>query len=173
MSNDAKAAKIIAIICFSLVFTALAIALGTDIGIFLEQIITFIVACVSSAVVFIGALILMVLSCILVFGIFILKSQGFWPATWTANTFNEIMSGAPITEDQLILMRTIRIFLILACIISLILSIIAMNLNKAAVRENPKNRCKLTKVFSVITLIFSILGLVVGTGTLFVLGLIG
>lgn len=83
------------------------------------------------------------------------------------------MSGAPITEDQLILMRTIRIFLILACIISLILSIIAMNLNKAAVRENPKNRCKLTKVFSVITLIFSILGLVVGAGTLFVLGLIG
>ena len=172
MSKEAKAAKIIAIICFSLVFAALGVALGTDIGIFLEQIVTFIIACVASAVVFLFSIILMVLSCVLVFGIFLLESQGFWPATWTANTFNEIMSGAPISEDQLILMRIIRIFLILACVIALILAIIAINLNKSAFRENPANKSKLTKAFSVISLIFSILGLVVGAGTLFILGLL-
>jgi len=62
--------------------------------------------------------------------------------------------------------------LILACVIALILAIIALNLNKYAVRENPANRSKLTKAFSVISLIFSILGLVVGAGTFFILGLL-
>lgn len=146
------AAKVIAIVIFAFIMTALAIAIISDFVIFAEYIFSFIFACIASVIVFFIAIILMIISCVLIFGIFILKSSGFWPTEWTKNTFHEIMADAKVSQEAISAFIGIRVMLIITCVICFALSIVALALNKGSGQ-------KLPKAFGVLTLIFSILGL--------------
>lgn len=159
VDQKAKAAKIIAIICFSLVMAALAAALISDIIIVGQQILMFVFACLASVIVFLIAVILMVISCIFIFGIYILESEGFWPLIWTQNVFNDIMNDAKMTTEQIQAVFIVRGVLFLICLVVLVLAIIALTMSKQAKGEDTKRKQGLTRAFGIVSTVLSVLGL--------------
>ena len=74
-----KVTKTLATICFYLILAALVSAIISDIIILNQQLLGFIFATIASVVVFFFAIFLMLVSIILIFGIYVLGSNGFWP----------------------------------------------------------------------------------------------
>ncbi len=159
----AKAAKIIAIVIFALILTALIGAIVSDIVIFSAQIAGFIVACIMAIAAFFIGIILMVLSIVCIFGVYLLEEYGFWPLTWMNNAFMEVMSDLGVTQEQINILITVRIILLIICILVFAASIVALTLAKKAKKENPEIKQGLTKAFSIVALILSILGLFAAT----------
>lgn len=159
ISKQAKAAKIIAIVAFSVVMGCLVLALVTDIAIFSKQILGFVAAILGSALVFIFGCILMLFSIVLIFGIYLLEQDGFWPATWAEKTFHEALSDAALTPDQVTAIVAVRIVLLVLCVLAFAAAIVAICMKKAAKKKNPEMpKQKLTTAFSIVALIFSIFG---------------
>ena len=161
----ALASQIIAIVVFSLTFAGLLGAVISDVVILSHNIITFISACVAGAITFVFALILCFLSIILVFGIFILDNYGFWPSSWAATIFKEIMNEAIITPSQVQILTIIRIVLIVVCSLSFVGAIVSLALRKAAKNKGSVTP-KIIKPFAILTIVFSVLGLIVGAGAI-------
>ena len=159
MSPKEKTARIIAIVIFSLVMAALLTAIITDAAIFSQQIVGFFVAVFGSAIVFLFACILMVISCVLIFGVYVLKTEGFWPTKWASEAFHGVLNDIKVTESQVSTLITVRVVLIVVCLIIFVSAIVALSLAKSAKKENPKRKQKLTKAFGIVSLILSILGL--------------
>lgn len=156
--KKAKAAKIIAIIVFSLIMSLLVAAILSDVLIFTEQIGAFIEGIIGASVTFILGCILMVASFALIFGLFIVKNEGFWPGKWASDVYHDAINKSPFTEGQINTLVALRIVFLVLCVIGITLSIIALSLAKSAQKKNPDIKQKLTKPFSIISLIFSILG---------------
>ena len=156
--NHAKAAKIIAIIVFSLVMSALTTVIITDIALFSNQILSFFMACLASAFVFLFACIFMVVSFMLVFGFYLTERDGFWPAKWASQAFNSVLEDAKVTPQQLQALLAVRTVILVVCFVAFVASIVSLSLAKAAKKKNPEIKQKLTKTFSILALIFSIFG---------------
>ena len=151
LSNRYKAGRIIAIVAFSLIMAGLLTAIISDGVLFANQIFGFLLACFASIIAFLFAIILMILSCMLVFGIYLLSENGFWPYSWATKVFKDIIADYHITSEQLQIFMNIRIVLLVICALAFVLSIVGMVFNK-------KSPLKLPKVFDILALIFSILG---------------
>lgn len=158
-SSKANAAKVIAIIAFSLVMTALAIAIISDVTLFAEQVMAFIGACLVSVMVFFFGCILFIVSIAFLFGIYLLDEYGFWPVAWTKQTFAEILKDYAITQEQIATTTLIRTALIIICISVFVLSIVALSLRKSATKDGDQGSKGLTISFGVVSLILSILGI--------------
>ena len=171
-SHKAKVAKIFAIVIFALVMTALVGAIVSDIAIFANQIIGFIVACLGAAVVFILGFIVMIISIILIFGVYLLDSNGFWPLTWAKNVFTQVMADHAFTSEQKGLLLIIRLALIIICLIVFVLAIVALAMSKSAKKDGYTGKRGLTIAFRVISLILSIFGLFAATVVLLILSVI-
>ena len=154
----AKTARIIAIVIFSLVMSCLVLALVTDGTIFAQQIFAFIGGCIAAVAAFFIGFIFMVFSIVLIFGVYLLEQQGFWPATWASEAFHSVLKDAPVTAEQVSIMMTIRLVIVAICVLCFISSIVCLALAKNVKKENPEIKQGLTKTFGVLTLIFSILG---------------
>lgn len=158
LSEKEKGAKILSIIVFCVVMTALAVALITDAVIFSKVIILFVVACLGAIVVFIIGIMLMVISLILIFGFYIIESQGFWPLTWSKNAFISVLSDAKLSQGQLTAFLAIRSILLIICIFVFIASIVALALIKSAKKDSKDKKVRVPKGFAVASLVLSILG---------------
>ena len=156
--KKAKSAKIVAIIVFILIILSLLSAIISDFAIFSQQLLGFVVACLGSAVVLFMGFVLLVISCIFVFGIYLLNEHGFWPLTWSNNVFHEVLADYSITQEQITALKAIRIVLLIVCIIVFILSIVALAISKSAKKSGYAQKQGLTKAFSIISLILSIFG---------------
>ena len=120
-----KVTKTFATICFYLILAALVSAIISDIIILNQQLLGFIFAVVASVVVFFFAILLMIVSIILIFGIYALGSNGFWPLSWASNTFTSIMNDYQVTQGQLDDLYVIRIILLVVFITALVVAVIA------------------------------------------------
>ena len=118
-----KEIKIIAIICFILIMSALATALISDAIVVGQAILGFVLALIISVVVFFFAIICMFISIILVFGIYLLSDRGFWPLEWAKNAFDEVMRDYEVTQAQINTLITIRIVLLAICLVVFIYKI--------------------------------------------------
>ena len=167
-----KAAKIISIICFVMVLLALLAAVVIDIFTFLETIMAFIGGLFAAAIVFIVFFFLMIISIILIFGIYLLGDKGFWPAEAAANVLHQAIEDAKPTADQLAIFTTTRIILLVVCFLIFAASIVALSLNKTEINGKKRAYNKSTVAFSVVSLVLSLLGLVVQIGMLAVMALI-
>lgn len=157
-----RAALIIAIHCFVLVFALLLAALISDILIFAQQLIMFVVAVLGAAVTFIAGFFLMIISIILIFGFYLLESTGFWPYEWAKQAFTEIIKDAQLTSAQVGVLIGVRIALLVCCVIIFLSAIVALIFASIAKKQNKKLGIKirqgLTKAFSIISIVFSVLG---------------
>lgn len=164
LSKHDLAVRILSIIVFSLIISALLTALISD-GILLsKQIFGFIFALVASAIVFVFAIICMLFSIILIFGVYLLESEGFWPMAWTVSAYKSIMADYALTPEQIHSALVIRIILLVICVIVFIASIVALAMLKRAKKNNKEIKRKMETTFSVLALIFSILGMIVCLG---------
>ena len=164
-----KGLKTYATVCFYLILGALAAAIISDIVILGEQILAFITALVSSAFVFMLGLILFVVSIMLLFGIFLIEQYGFWPVTWAANNFRDVMAESPVTDNQLNIMIVIRIALLGICFFVFISSIVLKSKMKKERLVDKTINQRPARAFSGVSLGLSLLGLFVGTGVIVIL----
>lgn len=164
LSKKDKAIRILSIIVFSLIMSALLMALISDGIILSKQIFGFIFALVASALVFIIAIIFLFFSIVLVFGVYLLETEGFWPMKWTTSSYKAIMADYALTAEQMQSAVVIRIILLVICVIVFIASIVALAMLKRAKKNNKEIKRKMETSFSVIALIFSILGMIVCIG---------
>ena len=172
--NDlAKAARIIAIVIFATIFTALIGAFVSDIVIFSSQIAGFIGACVVAVGAFIIGIILMIISIIFIFGVYLLEEYGFWPLTWSKDAFLAVLSDLKVTEDQIHTLIMVRILLLFICVLVLAAAIVALVLVSNAKKLNPEVKNGLTKAFSIIAIIFSSLGIFMALAMLLLFLLLG
>lgn len=167
-----KATKTLATICFYLILAALVSAIISDIIILNQQILGFIVAIIASVVVFLFAIFLMLVSIILIFGIYLLKQDGFWPTTWANNTFHEVMSDYQITQGQLNDLFVIRIILLVVCITALVIAIIAKARIKKEKKKDPELKVGHYKGFATASIVLSILGVLACSGIAVILSVL-
>ena len=167
-----KAAKIIAIICFSLVLSTLFAATVSDFVIFAEQILKFAASIIATAMIFVFMVILFVVCFVLIFGFFLVESKGFWPLTITINAFKEMMGDIKFNSNQLATLVSVRWVLLVICILCLASSIVSLSLRKAAIKQGFIDKNKHIKKFDVVALVFSSLGIAVATIVLLVANLI-
>ena len=154
--------KIIAIIAFILTFTLLLVAIIVDISIVYEYILTFIFAIIASIFLFFIFLVAFVISCMLVFGVYLANTYGFWPINATKDSFLAIMGDAVINQEQISTFATIRIIILVLVIVSFILSIIALAIDKKLKNQRKKPPKVACKAFAIVALIFSIFGIIAG-----------
>ena len=159
ISSKYKVAKILAIIVFSLVMSALAFAIVSDVVLFAAQILGFIAACLGSVVTFFFGFILMVISIILIFGFYLLQERGFWPLTWAKETFRSVMADYKMTQDQINALLTIRIVLLVFCVIGFGLAIATLVMSKQAKKSGSTQKRGMINAFGILSLIFSIFGI--------------
>lgn len=164
-----KEIKILAIICFSLIMAALVTAIVSDTIIVGQSILGFVLALLVATVAFIVAIFLMIVSCMLIFGVYLLNTEGFWPVEWAKSAYNDVMKDYQITNAQIDTLITIRIVLLVICIAVFIASIIvARHVKKIKKQDKTINR-KPTSGFGTTSLVLSILGTIASLGVLAVL----
>ena len=160
------AKKGLSIASFIIVMLALIIAVITDIAIFSNVLKTFIAAIILSSVIFVILVAAFLVSFILIFGFYLVEKHGFWPLTVSMNAFKGILSDVEITASQLGAFKGARIGLLIACVIALIIAIVAKSI-RLEDGKKPKNGLATT------AMVFAILGLVVGTTMLVLTNAIG
>ena len=147
-----KYQKVLSIISFILVLLALLTAFITDIVLFKDAILTFIGGIIASVFIFVIMIFAMIVSIIMIFGIFLLENYGFWPLSVTLDAFRDILNDIVITQEQVSTFISIRVVLLTICISTLIMSIIAKH------KEEDQKKVPL-KGMSIVTFVFSILGI--------------
>ena len=173
LSKKENAAKILSIIVFSLIVTAFIATLAIDIAIVGEAIAMFIFSLFAAVIVLVVAFVLFVFSCILVFGIKLLESHGFWPISWAVATFKQINADYTLTSSQISTFSILRIIIFAVCILSFIASIVVLSLIRVPKKEKGQPNVKtgnnkLSKAFGIISLIMSILGAFASMGALLI-----
>ena len=158
-SGLAKAAKIISIVIFSVTMACLLTTTISDIAIFSEQITKFLGYILICAILFIALVIFWIISFILIFGFYLQKEHGFWPFSVTKSAFLEMLGEIKFYESQVVTLTTIRWVVFVLCAICFVASIVALSLNKAAKKKGFEGNTKPAKKFSVVTLVFSLLGI--------------
>lgn len=164
-----KTTKTLAITCFILVLSALVSALISDAIVVGQAILGFILALVVAVVAFIVGVFLMIISCILIFGIYLLENDGFWPIIWAESAFKDVMKDYQITNAQIDILFTIRIILLVICVAVFIMSIIALSYVKKVKKQDKIINRKPTLGFATTSLVLSILGVLACIGVLVVL----
>ena len=159
LPKKAKVARIMAIVIFSTVMACLVLALVTDFSIFAQQIFAFIIGCIGAVAAFFIGFVFLVFSIVLIFGVYLIEQQGFFPLTWAKNAFESAIHDNPITNDQIVAMTATRIVILILCVICFGCAIAVIVLARKAKKENPELKQRLTKTFGIITLVFSILGI--------------
>lgn len=150
MESNKKACSIIA---FVIVMVSLLTAIISDIVIFRDAILTFFGGILLSIGGFIIMFVAMIVTCILIFGVYLFQQYGFWPVQLSANLFKEVMGSIKITNEQIAIFRGWRYGLLILCIAALILAIMALHKDEMISKKVP------LKGMSVVALIFAILGI--------------
>lgn len=162
--------KTTSIIAFCLTFLMLILAIVFDLVVFGEYLFNFVLACVLTPYILYINVVIWLISCIFIFGIYSTETYGFWPIDWTIQAFKDIVGEAEITEEQMALFKNIRVVILVVCFVCLILSIIALKMHKKAKKEGLER--KKIKGFAIPTIIFSIFGIIVGIGILIIISMI-
>lgn len=175
VSSRKKAASVLATL--SLVFAILSIflAVGLDIFAFKEAIIQFIIALILPIPAFIVFCLAMVVSCVFIFGIYLLKEYGFWPLDLSIKLFKQIIGDIQITAEQVTLFRAFRFVLLFICFNLLTMAIISKVLNHDKKEEieydeegQPikKKKDKTVDATSTVAIVFIVLGIIVSLAAL-------
>ena len=161
-----KAAKIIAIVCFALVFSLIPIAFVVDIVTFADVFFAFITGILGATVMFVIGFFLMMVSCLLIFGIYLLEEYGFWPIEWAIKAYNESMAEATITAEQILIFRIVRIVLLVLCVLIIAACIVSLILKKKAKKTGYVGKTAMITAFDIVAIIFAIFGILVAIGML-------
>ena len=166
----ATAARAIGIVVFTFTMLALNIAIITDIALFAEQILTIFVGFIVACIVFVVMLVLYFLSIILVFGVYLTETYGFWPLTVASDLYQQALQESVISDEQISLMLAIRMILLVICILCFIGAIVSASLKKSAKKRGFAGKTKGTTAFATLALIFSIFGIALSALILLIAG---
>ena len=106
----------------------------------------------------------MIVSIILIFGIYVLGSNGFWPLSWANDTFTSIMNDYQVTQGQLDDLFVIRIILLVVCITAFIIAVIAKIRIKIEKKKDSIIKVRHYGGFATAGMVLSILGTLASIG---------
>lgn len=158
--------KLLAIISFVLVIVCLLTAIISDFVIFSNVITTILGGIIISVIAFVIMLIGFVASIILIFGVYLIKSYGFWPIKAAFSLFKEILNDIEITASQVEAFKTVRIIIIVICLIAMIIAIVAMHKDEMIPGKVP------LKGMSKTAMILAIIGIVIGLGMFLIVSML-
>jgi hypothetical protein len=167
MEQKKLVSKKLATIALILSISAIILATIFDIIAFKDTILQFIAALIIPCFAFILFIIFYFISIVLVFGVYIQESQGFWPTKLTRKLFLEMLGSIKITDKQIQLFQIFRIIIICICVGILILAIIAKIKAKKEAKEELLD-IKKAKRRGRTSRILSILGILVSVAALFI-----
>lgn len=156
--------KTLSIIGFIFVLVFPIINLIFDFMIFSDLIGQFFLAILASGLVFFVGILLMFVTIIFIFGIYLLQDGGFWPLNWANTVFSEIIQEASISSSQIDGFIVLQILSLILYITIFILMIVALSLNRKYKKDNVGVRSRLPKAFGTISLILSIFGIISSIG---------
>lgn len=160
--------KTLSILSFVFIWVILLGSIISNIAIFAENMLVVFGAILISAFIFFILFVFMMLSCVFVFGVYIIENSGFWPLSATAEIFNSIIINAEIKPSQIDALFTNEIIILILLGIIFILSIIALAINSNFKKKNPELRARSPKVFGTLSLLFSIFGILGNIGLVFI-----
>ena len=167
VTKKSKAKLISRISVITLVLTII-LALVFDIIIFNDVIKQFIAALIVPSVLFLFLCILFVASFVIIIGFYLVKTEGFWPIKISKSLFNEIMGDIIIPDTQIDQFITCRYILIVLCVVTLLLAIIANIIARSEVKEEILTKQQAKRIGRPI-MVLSILGILVSLGAIMLL----
>lgn len=162
-----KTGKTLSIIAFVLIWLTFGAAIIFDFVIFSGNIFMFIIAGLISAFIFIILCAFCLLSCIFVFGLYIIQDSGFWPLAGALGIFKNMISINEVTSSQIDNFTIVRIIILIILLTIIVLSIISLALNKNFRKKHPDIMCRSPKGFASVSLVFAILGIFASVGLMF------
>ena len=159
-----KTGKGFAIAAFVLVFVVMFASIIAGIAIFGETILQFLLASILGAIITIFLMAIFFVTIVFVFGVYIVESVGFWPATAVVEMFKSLFGNIQITNTQLSGYAICQGIFIVTLILVLVFVGIALRKVKKIKKINPEIRSGGTKSFATIALIFGIIGLIICIG---------
>ena len=156
--SKASIAKAFAIIAFCLVMAALTGAIVCDIAVVGKAIFMFFAAVLLSALAFIIAFFLFIISCVLIFGVYLLDTYGFWPLTFAADFFGRSWRMRRSATKPFRSSIAVHILSLVICLLAFIFSIVALANRRKAKKAGLEDKQKLTTSFGIISLLLSIFG---------------
>lgn len=162
--------KTLSILSFIILLIVVISNFIIDFVILKDLIFNFIGACFVGALGLVIGCVLMVISIVFVFGIYIIESNGFWPINWAAALFGNVMGESALSSSQISSFVFSKITLISILIIVIIMSIISLKFNKKYnSNEDNVKKSKAPKVFSILSIILSIPWLIINTCALLII----
>ena len=105
--------------------SSIFLAFGLDIFAFKEVILQFIAALIMPIIAFLFFCILMIITIMFIFGIYLIEEYGFWPLTLSIKFFKEIIGDIKVTPEEISTFFVCRIILIVLCISIIVLAILS------------------------------------------------
>ena len=162
-----RVSKTLAITSLSIAIFMIFLSGLFDFLAFKDAILTFVAGLVVTAIATVLILMAFLASLVLIFGIVILKNNGFWPINVIKNVFTDIMGSVEILPEQLASFRIYRIILLVLFVGNIVLASIAI------VKFKKEKALKLVKPFdntksmAITALVFACIGAVISTASIF------
>ena len=161
-----SSAKRIAVIALIMTFSSIVLAVILDLVAFKDVVLQFIAALIMPCIAFVFLFILMLASIILIFGIYLLKQEGFWPLKLSFQFFKEIIGDIKVTPEQINTFRAFRIILLVLCVSIFVLSIVARIMSKKDKEQGQNRVVRSVKGLTTTSIVFAILGIIISLGAL-------
>ena len=156
----------VTMIAFSLAIGLIFLALIFDVIAFKDTILSFIAGIVVSALGFVVLCVLFVLSFVLIFGFYLVKTEGFWPMPLAISFFKEVMGDVTVTAEQIALFRIFRIVLIVLCIAVLVVAIVGKVMTKKDIKAGLVKKLKSVDGYATAAIVLTIIGALVSMATI-------
>ena len=155
--------RTLAIIALTIILVTIPLTLVLDFVAMHDAILQFIGGLFASVVVTIILFGAFLVSLVLIFGIIILKNQGFWPLKASLSVFKQILGSITVEEQAIQLFMIFRIIVIVICVAVLIIAIIAkVKVKKENVELKTKEMNSAISL-SKAAIVLSIIGLVLSS----------
>lgn len=157
LTKDINKASLMSILAFIGVFLFPVLSMIIDIIVLNEELKAFIGALIIGCYIFLLAVVLFIASIILLFGIYIAKSNGFWPWKVTKQFLKEVVDEITLDKWQVnavVISKYIIAALIFSCIV---MAIIASKRRKHFIENGVTEGLTKIKVFSRLARLFGIL----------------
>ena len=159
-------AEVLSIVSLIVVISAIPLAILFDVISLRYVILQFIACLIVPVLAFFVLFVAMIASLILIFGIFLLEQNGFWPLSVSIGLFKDMLGSITISQQEIDLFKIFRIILIVICLSVFILSIVSRALDKANANIEERPIKREIKGRTKASIILSILGMIVSTGAL-------
>lgn len=159
-------AKTLGLIALLVAIFAIPLAVFFDVVSFAEVILQFIASLIVPVIAFVFLFFCMLVSIVLIFGVYLLDEYGFWPLTLSIQFFKEILGDITVSSEAISRFTAFRYVLIVICAVVFVLAVVTKILARKDKANGNMKAYRSAKGTSTAAIVLSILGILVSVGAL-------